>query len=472
MSNGQVYFIGAGPGDEGLITAKGIRALEHADAVLYDRLVNPKLLLYARPTAEFIYVGKFPKHHTLRQELIQEEIIRYAKNNQTVVRLKGGDPGVFGRVGEETQALDKAGIAYDVVPGITAGIAAPLYAGVPVTHRDYGASFAIAAGHRKKESEDELDWQSLAGIETIAFYMGVNNLQQITDQLLAHGRSHDEPALIIEWGTTGRQRTVQASLATLALTAKEASISNPAITLVGRVNHVYESKSWWERKNGFGQSYIVAYDEHYNEGIQQELLETGANVLVYPHVASIAKPSPKHNWHKVTSICFEDAQAVRHWMAWLRECNEDIRQLRAELIVRTERAAKQLEQFGLSSIQNDTREAEISLSSQPGTEQLVTTTHTYHPISHDCLVKQFESGERQTIHFPTVESVSFFVDALRQGGIEWVADQIDAICLDHEVEQAVKPYFMMKEEEHECDLVRRSWQSGESRGQSVRAVYS
>ncbi|GAK00146.1 uroporphyrinogen-III methyltransferase [Geomicrobium sp. JCM 19055] len=293
--------------------------------------------------------------------------------------------------------------------------------------------------------------------------MGVNNLQQITDQLLAHGRSRDEPALIIEWGTTGRQRTVQASLATLALTAKEASISNPAITLVGRVNHVYETKSWWERKSGFGQSYIVAYDEHYNEGIQQELQETGANVLVYPHVTSIAKPSPTDNWHDVTSICFEDAQAVRHWIVWLRECNVDIRQLRAELIVRTECAAKQLEQFGLSAIQDDTREAEVSLSGLPGTEQIGTTTHTYHPISHDCLAKQFESGERQTVHFPTVESVSFFVDSLRQGGIDWVANYIDAICMDREVEQVVKPYFAIKEEEHESDLVRRSWQSGESR---------
>lgn len=194
--------------------------------VLYDRLVNPKLLLHAPPEAEYIYVGKFPKHHTLRQELIQEELVRHALLHRTVVRLKGGDPGIFGRVGEETAALDEQNIPFDIVPGVTSGIAAPLYAGVPVTHRDYGASFAVAAGHRKKDSADELDWKALAGIETLAFYMGINNLEQITEQLLRHGRDPNEPALIIEWGTTSKQRSVRASLGTLAKRAKEMAVIN------------------------------------------------------------------------------------------------------------------------------------------------------------------------------------------------------------------------------------------------------
>ncbi|WP_042399815.1 uroporphyrinogen-III C-methyltransferase [Geomicrobium sp. JCM 19037] len=467
MNSGHVYFVGAGPGDHGLLTDKGVRCLRRADVVLYDRLVNPKLLLHAPPEAEYIYVGKFPKHHTLRQELIQEELVRHALLHRTVVRLKGGDPGIFGRVGEETAALDEQNIPFDIVPGVTSGIAAPLYAGVPVTHRDYGASFAVAAGHRKKDSADELDWKALAGIETLAFYMGINNLEQITEQLLRHGRDPNEPALIIEWGTTSKQRSVRASLGTLAKRAKEMAVINPAITLVGNVNHLHNDTSWWEKKPRFGSSVVVAYDEDVSTHLEDVLEHEGAEVLVYPKTSTHPLPSPDVDWSHIPSVQFDDATAVTHWFHWLKEQSVDIRSVYSRLIATTERARVQLEQYGLSSKMAGGGSSAVRLASEPLTKHTASSRHTYHPASHSCLHNRFKDEERTVVYFPTEQSVAFFIDGLEKGGLtDWIAN-VDAVCFDEETKRKASVWFYIKEEDDASDSLHRAWQSSENRRSTI-----
>lgn len=205
---GCVYLVGAGPGDLRLLTLKGLECLKAADVVLYDRLVNPLLLEWASPRAECIYCGKLPNRHLLRQEAINELMVQLGHEGKTVVRLKGGDPSVFGRVGEEAEALEQAGIRYEIVPGVTAGIGASAYAGVPITHRDHAHSFATVAGHDQSPSGQPLiDWKALAtGIDTVAFYMGIANLHHIAEQLIHYGRSPNTPVLLIQWGTIGKQK--------------------------------------------------------------------------------------------------------------------------------------------------------------------------------------------------------------------------------------------------------------------------
>lgn len=248
MKQGKVFLVGAGPGDPKLITVKGMECLQEADVIAYDRLVNKELLSYSKQGAELIFCGKLPGRHALIQEQINQLLVEKAEQGLTVVRLKGGDPCVFGRVGEEAEELFNSGIPFEIVPGITAGIAAPAYAGIPVTHRDYASSFAMVTAHgRAQKGEDYINWQALAqGIDTIAFYMGVGNLPHICAQLIRYGKKPSTPAALIEWGTTGKQRTVTGELSTIEQKAKEHQITNPAIVLIGEVVKLQEKISWFE----------------------------------------------------------------------------------------------------------------------------------------------------------------------------------------------------------------------------------
>lgn len=248
MTKGKVYLVGAGPGDPKLITVYGMECIQKADVILYDRLVNDELLKYAKEDAELIFCGKLPEKHQIIQDQIHELLIEKATNGKTVTRLKGGDPCVFGRVGEEAEVLAQHGIPYEIVPGITSGIAAPAYAGIPVTHRDYASSFAIVTGHsRADQEEDQLNWSALAqGIDTIAFYMGIGNLNYICTRLIEHGKNPDTPAAIIQWGTTSKQKTITGSLKTIEHQAAIEGITHPAIVLVGDVVRLREKISWFQ----------------------------------------------------------------------------------------------------------------------------------------------------------------------------------------------------------------------------------
>src|ERR671936_321517 len=237
MSEGVVYLVGAGPGDPGLMTRRAVELIGEADAILYDRLIPPGALEAARPDAELRYVGKQPGALALPQDEINALLVERARAGKTVVRLKGGDPFVFGRGGEEAQALRAAGIAYEVVPGVTAGGAAPPYAGIPVTHRDRASAVAFITGHEDPDKpESALDWAALAAFPgTLVFYMGVRRLPGIAEELIACGRPADEPAAVIERGTLPGQRTITGPLAEIAARAAAAQVRPPSITVVGPV---------------------------------------------------------------------------------------------------------------------------------------------------------------------------------------------------------------------------------------------
>ncbi|UPG65750.1 uroporphyrinogen-III C-methyltransferase [Metabacillus endolithicus] len=284
MSIGKVYLVGAGPGDQELITVKGMKAIKKADVILYDRLVNPRLLEYAPPTCELLYCGKLPTRHFMRQHEINATLVEKALAGLTVVRLKGGDPSVFGRVGEEAEVLAEQNVPYEIVPGITSGIAAPLYAGIPVTHRDYAGSFAVVTAHDKSnEGKPNIDWEGLArGVQTIAFYMGISNLEHICENLVLHGKSPDTPVIIIRWGTWSRQQSVVGTLSTIVEKVREEKIQNPAITLVGDIVETRDKVKWFENQPLFGQQILYVRGSAEEKSNAQHLRNQGADVIECP----------------------------------------------------------------------------------------------------------------------------------------------------------------------------------------------
>lgn len=236
---GMVYLVGAGPGDPGLITVKGLELLRRADVIVYDRLIPMALLDEAKEGAEKIDVGKLPQKHRLSQDDINTLLIEKARQWKTVVRLKGGDPFVFGRGGEEALACHAAGVPFAVVPGVTSAVAVPAYAGVPLTHRLIASAFTVFTGHEDPtKSESSIDYESLAAaarLGTVVLLMGVSHLEAIMGHLIEAGIAPDMPALCVEWGTTPQQRVVEGTLATVAQRVEEASLQPPAITIIGEV---------------------------------------------------------------------------------------------------------------------------------------------------------------------------------------------------------------------------------------------
>ncbi len=306
-SKSKVYLVGAGPGDPGLITVRGRDCLRGATAVVYDTLVHPALLDHAPPDAERIFVGKQTGRHSLPQEEIQRVLITQAQAGATVVRLKGGDPFVFGRGGEEARALAAAGIPFEVVPGVTAGIAVPAYAGIPVTQRGVAGSVSLITGHTR--DDDTLGLGSLAREGTLVFYMGVKNLPRIVRELHAIGRRPDTPAAMISWGTCARQRTVCARLDQLDEVARTAGIEAPAIVLVGEVAHLRGALAWFEARPLHGLRVAVTHTRQRSGALDNRLRELGAEVIAVPTLAiEPADPAgdpldpAQYDWIVLTSV--------------------------------------------------------------------------------------------------------------------------------------------------------------------------
>lgn len=244
---GKVYLVGAGPGDPELMTVKGMRCLQEADVVLYDRLVNREILEFAKKDAQLVYCGKLPNHHVMKQETINHLLVKYAKKGLQVCRLKGGDPFVFGRGGEEAEECTKNDVPFEIVPGITAGIAASAYAGIPVTHRTLSKSFAFVTGHQAGNEEAEHKWAHLAhAVDTICIYMGVSHLPNIVKNLISNGKSPQTPIALVHWGTLAEQRTVTGTLATIENKVKEAKIANPSMIVIGDVVKMHHKINWFE----------------------------------------------------------------------------------------------------------------------------------------------------------------------------------------------------------------------------------
>jgi len=332
---GKVYLVGAGPGDPGLITVKGREVLRRAEVVVYDQLASPELLREAPAGAEIIYVGKQAGAHSLPQCSINQLLVDKARAGLRVVRLKGGDPFVFGRGGEEAEALAGAGIPFAVVPGVTAAVAVPAYAGIPVTHRHFASLVTFITGHEDPAKETSaIPWDALAqGRGTLVFLMGVKNLPDICRRLVAAGRAPETPAAVIESGTTLRQRTVAGTLTDLADRAEAAAIKAPAVLVVGQAVELRQRLQWWETRPLWGKTVLVTRTREQASQLVARLTEVGARCLETPTL-EIAPPEDfgpldralKHlddyDW-----VIFTSANGVAAFMARLFDAGLDVRSL-------------------------------------------------------------------------------------------------------------------------------------------------
>ena len=282
--SGFVYLVGTGPGDPGLLTARALEVIGRADVVLHDKLIPREALAAAPPSADLVDVGKVGGGPQVPQAETERLLLEHARAGRTVVRLKGGDPFVFGRGGEEARVLRKAGIGFEVVPGVTAGIAAPAYAGIPVTFRGAASAVAFVTGHEDPEKpETAIDWDALARFPgTLVFYMGVRQLPRITEQLIAAGRPADEPAAIVQEGTLPGQRTVLSTLADLPRDAE--GVKAPAVTVVGEVARLGDELAWFERRPLSGKSVVVTRARAQASGLAARLRELGASVVEAPAI--------------------------------------------------------------------------------------------------------------------------------------------------------------------------------------------
>jgi len=309
---GKVYLVGAGPGDPGLITIKGLKVLEKADTVIYDYLANPELLSYCREDVELIYVGKKGGNHTMSQEEINKLLAKKALEGKLVVRLKGGDPFLFGRGGEEIEELIKHGIPFEVIPGVTSAIAVPAYAGIPVTHRNFTSTLAIVTGHEAEgKRESKIDFSALAKLGTLIFLMGVKNLPHIVENLIKEGKSQDTPCAVIQWGTTPKQKVATGTLENIVDKVAEAGITAPAIIVVGEVVSLREKLKWFETKPLFGKRILVTRTREQASKLKEALVELGAQVFEVPTIKveyilngetlTKLKELPRYDWLVFTS---------------------------------------------------------------------------------------------------------------------------------------------------------------------------
>lgn len=335
MAKGKVYLIGAGPGDPGLFTIRGRECLEKADVVVYDRLANRRILRYVRPGAELVYAGKSPEGHTLAQDEINALLTEKARAGRMVARLKGGDPFIFGRGGEEAEALAEAGVEFEIIPGVTAAIAAPAYAGIPLTHRRFTTSVAIITGNEDPTKGDStIAWDKLStGAGTLVFLMGMSNLAEIVRQLVRHGRPGDTPAAVIQWGTRPDQQTVTGTLDTIAERVRAAGVKNPAVIVVGKVCALRDKLQWVERRPLFGKRILVTRAREQASVLSRAIAELGGEPVEFPAIR-IAPPLDygpldqavkrigTYNW-----IVFTSVNGVRYFFDRLRMVGGDIRSL-------------------------------------------------------------------------------------------------------------------------------------------------
>lgn len=335
MSKGIIYLIGAGPGDPGLLTLKGKMLLAKADVVVYDRLVGDEILSFARQDAEFIYVGKESGRHALKQEQINEVLVNKAGEGKMVVRLKGGDPFLFGRGGEEAVHIKERGFDYEVVPGITSAIAVPAYAGIPVTHRDASSSFAVVTGHEKPDKKaSSINWPQLsAGIDTLVFLMGMENLEYICNQLTENGKPDDTPVALIRWGTRSNQEVLTGTLASIVKEVKQFNFQPPAVIVIGEVVNLRSTLKWLENKPLWGKKILVTRSRKQASTLVQKIQSLGGIPVEFPTIEIVKEPDlgelkiAQNNLNKYNWLVFTSVNAVDIFFDELFANNHDIRDL-------------------------------------------------------------------------------------------------------------------------------------------------
>jgi uroporphyrinogen III methyltransferase/synthase len=335
-TKGRVYLVGAGPGALDLVTLRARELIARADVLVYDYLCNPEMLRWARAEAEIIYAGKSAASHTLAQDEINALLVARAGAGKAVVRLKGGDPYVFGRGGEEAQALARAGVPFEVVPGVTSAIAAPAYAGIPVTHRDFASTVTFITGHEDPaKAESAIDWKHLAQLRgTKVFLMGVERLREIAQRLVAEGADPATPAALVRWGTTGRQESLEGTLATVADLAEKRGFAAPAITVVGEVVKLRRELNWFEALPLFGQRVVVTRTRRQAGALTKRLAQLGADVLEIPTIRIVPVGLDEAQRKKLANmshyfdwLVFTSPNAVELFFAEYFERKPDLRDL-------------------------------------------------------------------------------------------------------------------------------------------------
>ena len=326
---GRVHLVGAGPGDPGLLTLRAAELIAEADVILHDRLIPPEALAGARPDAEIVYVGKEGGGPQMAQEDIDRLLVERASAGAVVVRLKGGDPFVFGRGGEEALVCRAAGIPFEVVPGITAGVAAPAYAGIPVTHRDLASGVAFVTGHEDPAKPDSaLDWPALGAFPgTLVFYMGVRALPRIAERLVAGGRGRDEPVAVVERGTLPGQRTLLATLADVAERAAAEGIRAPAVTVVGPVAALREQLAWLEARPLHGRTVAVTRARAQASALAARLRTLGATVVEAPAIRTQPLPAALPDLGAYDLLCVTSPNGAHELFARLAAADADARAL-------------------------------------------------------------------------------------------------------------------------------------------------
>ena len=353
LKKGMVYLVGAGPGDHRLITLRGLDCVSSADVIVYDRLVNPALLSYARTDAELIYVGKSPERHTMRQDEINATLVQEAAKGKSVTRLKGGDPFVFGRGGEEAEFLRDNGIDFEIVPGISSSIAAPAYAGIPVTHRNVASSFSVITGHEAETREESRVDDHRFNCDTLIFLMGMGNLSSIASNLVAHGRDPLEPVALIQWGTTPDQRCLVGNLSNIVEKAAQENFASPAIIVVGKVVSLREKLAWFGNKPLSGKRIMITRPRHQAQKMADLVTDLGGEPLTFPtiEIAPLAETPMDQaiaNIEKYSWLAFTSINGVSAFFERMQSLRKDIRSLKdVKICAIGSKTRAELEELGL-----------------------------------------------------------------------------------------------------------------------------
>ncbi len=466
-----IYLVGSGPGDVGLFTVRGVRCMQQADAVVYDRLAPEALLELAKPGADLIYVGKKPGNTSMSQEEINTLLVELGRAGKTVVRLKGGDPYVFGRGGEEALELVAAGIPFEVVPGVTSGVAAPAYAGIPVTHRGVSTSVAFVTGHEDPTKDgSDVDWSEVArGADTVVLYMSVGRLAEISQELISAGKSPDTPAACVRWGTLPGQRTVTGTLRDIAEKVSEAGLKPPAITVVGEVVALREAGlDWYERRRLFGRRVVVTRARAQAGELSRELEVLGAEVHEFPTI-EIRPPedfgpldAAIHDLDSFDWLIFTSVNGVEAFIERLSHHGLDVRAvprgariaaigpataqrvretgLRVEIVPEEYRAEALIEAVSSSSLAGRrvliprakrAREVLPERLREAGAEVVVPPAYESVPSSEgkEELQRRLEAGEVDCITFTASSTVENFVRAFGEDDMGRLLSGTRVVCI-------------------------------------------
>ena len=466
---GKVYLIGAGPGDPTLITVKGLELLKRAEVVVYDYLASPKLLKHVPKDAEFIYAGKKGGVcHAHTQEEINQMLVDNAKAGKTVVRLKGGDPFIFGRGGEEIEQLFDAGINFEVVPGVTSATAAATYAGVPITHRGYTASVAFITGHEDPTKEtSSIAWDKIStGIGTLVFYMGIKNLPSISKNLIANGRDPQTPVAVVRWASTPIQKSVVGTLANIAEVVKENGITPPALVVVGEVVNLREKINWFEKRPLFGKRILVTRTREQASELVRLLEDQGADCF---EGATIAMEPPdswdplddalnklaEYNW-----VVFSSINAIRFFFKRMFEKGLDTRALHGpKIAVVGEATAEVLKEYGViadlipeeytgdglakSLVEQGVSGNKILIPRAKKAREVVPETLQQHgaevtvvpvyqnvkPHDYEKVVAELESGRIDMVTFTSSSTVTNFLEMIGDENKDRLLNNVTIACI-------------------------------------------